>query len=240
MVNVSRFPEIIGERIGHYSPKPDCSDPVGDHTSRLAYIGNGKMEVQMKASIRLTVFMLALGWFVVCAAATPPAAQGADLKRSTSTPAPATMPAAGLKVTRGVFIVTGHNVAIQAATYTNPAVDGIAIRTFWSEVQPAPEQFNWSFIDSQVQAASASGKQVILIVLPGVFTPAWALQGAQSAQFVVDYGFVQGKTMTLPLPWDTTYLNRWFAFVRVLGQRYDSNPAVVNVPATGPTSPARR
>jgi hypothetical protein len=58
----------------------------------------------------------------------------------------------------------------------------------------------------------------------------------QSAQFVVDYGFMQGTTVTLPMPWDATYLNRWFAFVSALGQRYDSNPAVVNVPATGPTS----
>jgi Beta-galactosidase len=139
-------------------------------------------------------------------------------------------------MTRGVLIVTAHNVAIQPATYANPAVDGIVIRTFWSNVQPAPERFDWTFIDSQVQAASASGKKVILLVLPGAFAPQWALQGVQSAQFVVDYGFVQGTTVTLPMPWDSTYLNRWFAFVRVLGQRYDSNPAVVNVPATGPTS----
>ena len=149
---------------------------------------------------------------------------------------PPTSPAGGPKTTRGVFIVTAHNVAIQPATYTNPSVDGIMIRTFWSDVQPAPDRFDWTFIDSQVQAASASGKKVVLLVLPGAFTPQWALQGVQSAQFVMDYGFMQGKTVTLPMPWDATYLNRWFAFVRVLGQRYDSNPAVVNVPATGPTS----
>jgi hypothetical protein len=115
-------------------------------------------------------------------------------------------------------------------------VDGIVIRTFWSDVQPAPDRFDWSFLDSQVQAASVSGKKVILVILPGAFTPSWALQGVQAAQFVVDYGFVQGTTVTLPMPWDATYLNRWLAFVRVLGQPYDSNPAVVNVPTAGPTS----
>ena len=141
-----------------------------------------------------------------------------------------------LKTARGVFIVTGHNNAIQPATYTNSAVDGIVIRTFWSNVQPAPDRFDWSFIDSQVQAASTSGKKVILAVLPGAFTPQWALQGVQSAQFVIDYGFMQGSTVTLPMPWDTTYLNRWLAFVQVMGQRYDSNPVVVNIPAVGPTS----
>jgi hypothetical protein len=145
-------------------------------------------------------------------------------------------PAGGQKMTRGVFIVTGHNVAIQPATYKNPAVDGIVIRTFWSSVQPSPDQFDWTFIDNQVHAASASGKKVILAVLPGAFTPQWALQGVQSAQFVVGYGFMNGTTVTLPMPWDATYLERWFAFVRALGARYDTNPAVVNVPATGPTS----
>jgi len=55
------------------------------------------------------------------------------------------------------------------------------IRTFWSSVQPAPDQYDWSFIDSQVQAAAASGKKVVLAVLPGAFTPSWALQGVQSA-----------------------------------------------------------
>jgi hypothetical protein len=148
---------------------------------------------------------------------------------------PAATIASGPKQTRGVFIVTSHNVAIRPATYTNPAVDGIVVRTFWSNVQPTPDRFDWSFIDSQVQAAAASGKKVILVVLPGAFTPQWALQGVPTAQFVVDYGFIQGTTVTLPMPWDATYLSRWFAFVKALGQRYDSNASVVNVAADGPT-----
>ncbi len=163
----------------------------------------------------------------VTPASSPPAA-------ATSTQAPG--PAGGLKTTRGVFIVTAHDKAIERGTYSDPSVDGIMVRTFWSDVEPVQGQFDWTFIDSQVQAAAASGKKVILLVLPGAFAPGWALQGVQSAQFVVDYGFDQGTTVTLPMPWDTTYLNRWFAFVRALGQRYDSNPAVVNVPASGPTS----
>ncbi len=195
----------------------------------------------------LTILVLALALAVACATFSPPAPPSATSAATatapplTTTPAPtpttaATTAASGPKLTRGIFIVTGHNVPIQAATYTNPNVDGIMVRTFWSNVEPAQDQYDWSFIDSQVQAAAASGKKVILLVLPGAFSPQWALQGVQSAQFVVDYGFVQGTTVTLPMPWDATYLNRWFAFVRVLGQRYDSNPAVVNVPAAGPTS----
>jgi hypothetical protein len=166
----------------------------------------------------------------------PAPTQAATFTPAAPTSAPSASASSGLKTTRGIFIVTGHDVPFQSATYTNPAVDGIMIRTFWSDVQPALDQYNWNFIDSQIQAASTNGKKVILAVLPGAFTPSWALQGVQSAQFAADYGFVQGTTITLPMPWDSTYLTRWFDFVRVLGQRYDSNPAVVNISVTGPTS----
>ena len=148
----------------------------------------------MLTRFRWLVLALCLISLPACATANlpPPPPSAAIFTVPALTPTPQTTPAAGLKMTRGVFIVTTHNVAIQPATYTNPAVDGIVIRTFWSNVQPAPDRFDWSFIDSQVQAASASGKKVILVVLPGAFTPQWALQGVQSAQFVVDYGFMQG------------------------------------------------
>jgi len=193
----------------------------------------------MKKPLRLLLITLMLGLMLSCVLTIPTAVPSTISPTFTVpalTPTFLTIVPSGLKTTRGIFIVTDHNVAIQSATYTNPAVDGVVVRTFWSNVQPAPDQFDWSFIDSQIQAASANGKKVILVVLPGAFTPPWALQGVQTAQFVVDYGFMQGQEVTLPLPWDTTYLNRWFEFVRLLGQRYDSNPALVNVPATGPTS----
>jgi hypothetical protein len=103
-------------------------------------------------------------------------------------------------------------------------------------VEPSSGQFDWSFIDSQVSEAQAHGKRVILIVLPGAFAPGWALQGVQTAQFNSKYGFTAGQPLNLPIPWDATYLGRWFQFVQVLGQRYDQNPAVVMVPVTGPTS----
>ncbi|HEX5417555.1 MAG TPA: beta-galactosidase [Chloroflexota bacterium] len=149
---------------------------------------------------------------------------------------PASRSSGPLKQTRGIYAVLKHDRGASLATLSNPNADGIVVRTYWSSVEPTEGQYDWSFLDSQVAGAAAHGKQVVMIVLPGAFTPTWALQGVQTAQFDSKYGFTRGRPLTLPIPWDQTYLNRWFAFVRTLGERYDSNPAVVLVPATGPTS----
>ncbi|HEX5416989.1 MAG TPA: beta-galactosidase [Chloroflexota bacterium] len=163
---------------------------------------------------------------------TPPA-------EAVGTPSPGGTPLvsqSGPKIAHGTFAITQHNTPFQAETFSNPSIDGIVIRTFWQDVEPSPGQYNWNFIDGQVNAAAAHGKKVILIVLPGAFTPSWALDKVTTANFDSSYGFTQGQPLRLPLPWDQTYLQRWDAFVQVLGQRYDPNPTVVLIPVAGPTS----
>jgi hypothetical protein len=137
---------------------------------------------------------------------------------------------------RGLYAVLAHNASAKPATLANPNLDGIVARTYWKDVEPAAGQYNWTFLDGQVAAATARGKRFVLLVLPGAFVPDWALQNVQTAQFMATYGFINGQTITLPMPWDPTYLKRWFAFVRAFGQRYDPNPGTMLVPAAGPTS----
>ncbi len=38
------------------------------------------------------------------------------------------------------------------------------------------------------------------------------------------------------MPWDRVYLDRWFAFVKQLGERYGNSPAFRVIAAAGPTS----
>ncbi len=107
---------------------------------------------------------------------------------------------------------------------------------FWRDVEPRPGEYNWSYIDSQIDAAAQHQKHVVLTVIPGAWTPDWARAGVQQSDFTIKYGHKKGEPDLLPLPWDQTYLGRWFNFVKALGARYDSNPAVVMIPATGPTA----
>jgi hypothetical protein len=135
-----------------------------------------------------------------------------------------------------VFAITDLDSAIDPLVFSNQGVDGIVVRTTWKDTEAQPGQYDWTFIDSEINRASAKGKMVILIVLPGAYTPAWAEEGAQTATFTSKYGSSAGQTLILPIPWDSTYLGHWYDFVRALGVRYDPNPTVVNVPAVGPTS----
>ncbi|HEX5417909.1 MAG TPA: beta-galactosidase, partial [Chloroflexota bacterium] len=172
----------------------------------------------------------------------PAATPAPTLPPASATASPQAVPTApplavgGPKQARGVIAVTQHDVAFLPATFTNASVDGIMIRTFWSSVEPTEGHYDWSFLDGQVSTAASHGKKAVVVVLPGAFTPSWAAQGVQMATFSSKYGFTAGQPLTLPLPWDQTYLKRWFTFVQTLGQRYDSNPAVMLVPAAGPTS----
>jgi hypothetical protein len=72
--------------------------------------------------------------------------------------------------------------------------------------------------------------------LPWFFSPGWALEGAETEPFPIQYGPGKGTVMKLPMPWDTVYLNRWFAFPKQLSDRYGKSPAFRVVAADGPTS----
>ena len=54
--------------------------------------------------------------------------------------------------------------------------------------------------------------------------------------FPIQYGPGKGSVEKLPMPWDRVYLDRWFAFVKQLSERYGRSPAFRVIAAAGPTS----
>jgi hypothetical protein len=109
--------------------------------------------------------------------------------------------------------------------YTNPNMSGVTFRTSWADVEPEDGKFDFSKIDTVFDSAEKYGKWVELILIPGFGTPGWAMQGVQSGTFTVSYGPGNGTRLPLPVPWDQTYLSRWFTFLKVIGDRYGGKPS---------------
>jgi hypothetical protein len=76
----------------------------------------------------------------------------------------------------------------------------------WRDIEPVQGAPDWAKLDQLFAAADSSKKWVQLLIFPGFFSPPWALEGAQSATFAIQYGPGKGTRERLPLPWDRVYL----------------------------------
>jgi hypothetical protein len=142
----------------------------------------------------------------------------------------------GLVVVRHVNNSPQQDRQLYDQALKNPFIRGVAFQIHWSEIEPVEGRVDWSKLDQLFAAAESSKKWVQLCVYAGFFSPAWALQGAKTEQFPVQYGPDKDKVLSLPMPWDAVYLNHWFAFVKLLSDRYGRAPAFKMIAADGPTS----
>jgi hypothetical protein len=120
--------------------------------------------------------------------------------------------------------------------YANPNTSGVTFRTSWADVEPEDGKFDFSKIDVVFANAEKNGKWVELILIPGFGTPSWAMHGVQSGMFAIQYGRGNGTLLPLPVPWDQTYLSRWFTFLKAIADRYAGKTSFRMIAAAGPTS----
>ncbi len=210
----------------------------------------------MKIPARSILPLLLFGFVIACAVTGLPPLGGA----TSTAPERATIPSAA--ATNATSASAGHSFPAEprgltavnnfepgrqggglftgapydARTYANPNISGISFRTSWEDVEPAEGAYVWSKLDAVFDAAEKNGKWVELILIPGFATPNWALQGVQTGSFSVIYGPGKGQDLTLPLPWDQAYLDRWFTFLKAVSARYANRPSSLKIAADGPTS----
>jgi hypothetical protein len=118
----------------------------------------------------------------------------------------------------------------------NPFISGVALQFRWRDLEPVEGKPDWTKLDQLFAGAESSNKWVQLLIFPGFFSPSWALEGAQTEMFPIQYGPGKGEMMKLPLPWDKVYLTHWFSFLKQLSDRYGKSPAFRVAAAAGPTS----
>jgi hypothetical protein len=137
-----------------------------------------------------------------------------------------------------VVVLTTNDLNDQSwhRAVNNPSMSGVALQIHWSDLEPTEGKPDWSKLDELFDAAKSSKKWVQLLIFPGFFTPAWALKGVVTEPFPIQYGPGKGTVEALPIPWDTLYLNRWFAFVKQVSDKYGNTPVFRMIGAAGPTS----
>jgi len=115
---------------------------------------------------------------------------------------------------------------------SNPSVTGLSLRLGWNQIQPQKGVYDWSFLDSNIKKASTYGKKVMIRVFGGKYTPGWVYDAGAVPYTFVDTDGV--TTLTMPLPWDSVYLQNWRNFIMALGRKYARKPQVVLIHVTGP------
>jgi hypothetical protein len=131
----------------------------------------------------------------------------------------------------GIYSLGIPDAPIPQAILANPSVDGVALRATWDHIETADGVFDWSYLDSQVSAATAAGKKISLSIAAGIDTPAWVYQAGAASFTFIDKS--SPTPQTIPVPWDPVFLAKWQDFVQALGDRYGANPNVVSVKITG-------
>jgi hypothetical protein len=115
---------------------------------------------------------------------------------------------------------------------------GVDLRLYWNDVEPSRGEFDWQIINRVFAQAEAARPRrfVVLSIVPGFGTPAWALDGVEWATFNREYGPAAGMPGCLPVPWNETYLSRWFTFLRRVAKHYESRREFRMISVAGPTS----
>ncbi len=119
---------------------------------------------------------------------------------------------------------------------TNRYINGIYLREFWKNVEPADGVYRWATIDRQVRIAEKGGKKIALSVQAGTKTPDWVYaEGAKPFQTITTEGangnFCQPQAV--PVPWDPVFLKKWKALVAAFGAHYAHDANISEVKISG-------
>ena len=136
----------------------------------------------------------------------------------------AKLPARGI-----VYLPDGPLVDVRAA-FDNPAIDGVKLRLGWREVEPSPGAYVWDALDAHLDAARDAGKFVSFSVVAGSASPTWLVNDPAVEVIEVER---RGRVVPFALPWDPVVVEAWLRFVRAFGARYDDDPHLAYVTASG-------
>ena len=122
-----------------------------------------------------------------------------------------------------------HDLGLAIPSFTNPYMQGIALRTQWDRVEPHEHananDFYWDYLDQGVALAAAHGKKVSIIVQAGVETPLWVYDAGAPAFYVTEQFGYSAITDGVTTAGSTTVISA--------GDTADWDPDSVGLPISG-------
>jgi hypothetical protein len=118
--------------------------------------------------------------------------------------------------------------------WTIPDISGVCLRADWAKVEPKKGVFDWTFFDQGIAAAATNHKLLALTVYSGKRSPEWVYADGARKLELTRHTRKGDRSVTMPAPWDTTFLADWEELVKAFGSRYDSKTIVSYVTMSGP------
>ncbi|MGZ5786343.1 MAG: hypothetical protein ACXWJM_10520 [Ramlibacter sp.] len=146
-------------------------------------------------------------------------------------PAPSAVPAQAF-----ALMAAGEGAAAFNTYLALGTIDGIAVRTSWQALAPARGSYDWTLVDAAASAAASRGKRFGLHVLSSVYAPAPAWVIAEGAQ-TYSYQVPGGPAVTDSLPWDSTYLSEWAAFMSAMSAHLQATGAMARLQYVSVSAP---
>ncbi len=138
---------------------------------------------------------------------------------------PGSLPVLG-QVPVGVSYLANSDRASLQSVLDNPSIDGLSIRATWGAVELSDGVYDWTFIDSEVAKAAASGKWVFLRIMTQQAKPQWVTDAITAAGGKFFSWQSEGTTYTIPVFWDPTFVAKKKEMIAALAARYGNNPTV--------------
>jgi hypothetical protein len=111
--------------------------------------------------------------------------------------------------------------SVMAAVATKAYVKGILVRVSWKDMEGVDDTYNWSLIDNQLTLARSYNKKVSLAVGGGPNTPAWLYAlGVDTIHYNLPF------SGSIPVPWNSIFLDKWTSFISKLGNRYKNDTTI--------------
>jgi len=140
---------------------------------------------------------------------------------------------------QGIYILPTEGKGIDVRIAKAPFVTGYSVRVPWKVLEPIKGRYDWQPIDNIINLARNNGKFVTLRILAGIQSPKWLMDNPEIPQLkYINKNRNQAnnfnKPVTLPQPWDSSYLKEYSRFLEALAKQYANEPLLYWVAVSGP------